>query len=456
MIDRQIMADHEAYADFGERDPDQWKLVEQETDRLVESLGKKLYPSRRTLGGSGSGNFGHGGRPGEVGGSSSDGGSADSSRAADLEQVGTLKAQWSRLNDELFDYVDTDPNHPRAQELVRQQIDVMKQMHRLDADPGGHAGIGLPGGPRDVVIIGSGPGGMASAITAGADGLDTLIVESRDSAGGQSKFSSRVENYPGFPIGVSGNKLAADMQTQVARMGAEQKFGVSVTGMSYDPVTDLKTVTLSDGTRVEARTVVIAGGVEFKKAEFPVDNEKNVVYGDSSIVAHMGAGKEVLIAGGSNGAAQAALLAAKTAEHTTLVSRKPIEISMSDYQVSALRNHPKITVIEGVEIQGIRNGKATLNNGRTVGADATGIFFGGRSKTGFLPSEVKREAKTQKIITDHNLETEVPGVFAVGDMRHKGIARIGSSVGDGQMATAGIFQYFERVKRIGHVFGKRK
>jgi thioredoxin reductase (NADPH) len=279
-----------------------------------------------------------------------------------------------------------------------------------------------------------------------------MLVEATPEGGGQAKFSSRIENLPGFPAGVTGERLAADMKSQADRMGSEQVYGVTVTGIEYDPATDLKTVSLSDGRSIQTRSVVVAGGVQFKRAEFVGADSPSVVYGDSREVAKRGIGKQVVIAGGSNGAAQAALAAAKTAEHVTLISRKPIDISMSDYQVHALKNNPRVTVMEGSEISSLVGNEMSLSDGRSVKADAVGVFFGGRSKTDWLPSSIRREAKSGKIVTNDALETDMPGVFAVGDMRSGSIGRIGMAIGDGQFATHGIFRYFEKLKQQGRAF----
>jgi thioredoxin reductase/pterin-4a-carbinolamine dehydratase/2'-5' RNA ligase len=400
--------------------------------------------TERALGGEGSGNFGHAGRPGIIGGSS------PTSRAQASARFNELKAEWSRVNDSLFKSID-DPESPVARIEIERMKSIVKEMHTLEADPGGLEGIGLPGGPRDVVIVGAGPGGLSAAVMGGAEGLDTMVVEAETRTGGQSKFSSRVENYPGFPAGVTGERLATDMTTQAERMGAEHLSGVRVTELSYDAETDLKTVTFSDGRTVEARSVIVAGGVAFKRATWPGGDDPQVFYGDSRSLADASVGRPTVVAGGSNGAAQAALLAAQTSSHVTVVSRKPIDASMSDYQVSALRSHPKITVLEGSEISGFVDKRVQLTNGGSVPADAVGVFFGGRATNEWLPPIIKRDAKG-KIITSDTLETDIPGVFAIGDARAGSIGRIGMSVGDGQFAIHGAFRYFDKLRRVGRAF----
>jgi len=147
--------------------------------------------------------------------------------------------------------------------------------------------------------------------------------------------------------------------------------------------------------------------------------------------------------------------AAKNSTLVTLVSRKPIDASMSDYVVEGIRAHPRIVVKEGSEIAGYAGGKVSLKNGQQIDAKAVGVFFGGSPKTDWVPKSIERSAKGH-IITKSGLETHMPGVFAVGDVRQGAIGRIGTSVGDGQFATHSIFQYFEGLKRMGKAFGPKK
>jgi thioredoxin reductase (NADPH) len=194
-------------------------------------------------------------------------------------------------------------------------------------------------------------------------------------------------------------------------------MNTAVESMSYDPATGLHTLNLSDGSTVEARSVVIAGGVQFRDLGFPGSDSPNVITGDGkALQAATGNGSSVII-GGSNGAAQAALGVAQTASHVTLLSRSPIEKGMSAYQVDAVRNHPKITVVEGDQIKSCGTGGVTPPS------------------TSYVPEAIK--APSGKIATN-GVSTSMPGVFAVGDVREGSIPRIGVAVGDGQMAIAGV------------------
>lgn len=399
-------------------------------------------------GGEGSGHFGHSGRPGLVGGSESSG-SSGGIVAGDRKKFYELKSKWAKVNNELLSQLDS-PNNIVAQQKMNELKQIVKDMYRLKADAGGLEGIGLPGGPRDVVIIGAGPGGLSAAVMGGTDGLDTLLIDGNTQVGGQAKFSTRIENFPGFPIGITGEKLAQNMFDQAERVGADTKLGVKVTGITYNDETGIKTLTLSNGDKIESRSVIIAGGVEFGKMSFEGADSPSVIYADPKKLSEIGSGKNIVVVGGSNGAAQAALGAAQHADYVTVLSRSPISNSMSDYQQSALRNHPKISVIEGDQIDKLVLGNdrradyIITKNGQKIECGAVGIFIGGQSNTRWLPSSIRLQGG--QIDVNHNLETTMPGVFAVGDIRRGSIGRIGGAVGDGQLAARNLFEYFNTLK----------
>jgi thioredoxin reductase len=355
----------------------------------------------------------------------------------DVEKFHALKSQWSKINNDLLEHVD-NPDGPESRAALDKLEAIVKQMHGLHADPGGAAGIGLPGGPRDVVIVGAGPGGLAASINGAAEGLDTLVIEANAVAGGQAKYSSRIENFPGFPIGVTGERLTQNMFTQAGRLGAETKLGIRVEGMTYDPDTGLKHLTLSNGEQIDSRTVILAGGVEFRKLDFPGSDGAGVVVGDGKALVKEAAGGPVVVVGGSNGAAQAALGCAQKSDRVYLLARSPIGLSMSDYQVTALRNNPKITVIESDSIaKANRDEQGNLVSvetakGERLHVTAVGAFVGSMPNTKWLPASIPLAGG--KIATNADYETPVPGVYAVGDMRNGGAGRVGVAVGEGQFA----------------------
>ena len=386
----------------------------------------------------------------------------------DLEKYHALKAEMGKINNEFLKEDENgiapvdDPTGPRAAALLFQTEAVVKDMHKLKADTGGPGGMKIPGGPRDIMIIGAGPGGMNAATNAASESLDTLLVEANLVAGGQAKFSSRVENLSGYPVGVRGKKLTQDMLTGAQRMGAETILGVRATAMTVD-ADGMKHVTLSNGETVESRTVVIAGGVEFIRTPFAGDEGPGVVLGDpEAMVKAVPKGGTAVVIGGSNGAAQAALGAAEKAEHVYLLARSPIVNNMSAYVVSGVRGHPKITVIEGDEIVKLWRDEhgnpqtVETKKGQKVPANAVGMFIGSVPKTDWVPPEIKRNEergpnknKLQTKIkekTPINFETEIPGVYVIGDMRDGGAGRIGVAMGEGQFVVRDVYRYLDEQK----------
>lgn len=373
--------------------------------------------------------------------------------AGDAAKFAALKTRWAQLNADLLKIISpqgSGRDSPEAKAKLAEQMAVSKAMYRLRADPGGLEGEGLPGGHRDVVIIGAGPGGLAAAMMAGQGGLDALVIDASASVGGQAKFSSRVENYPGFPAGITGHDIATQMSEQVQRSRVELLLGVRVTGISYDEASGVKTLTLSNGKTETARSVIIAGGVELKKLTVPGANDANVITGDGERLAKEGTGKTVAVIGGSNGAAQAVHGAATTAAHVVLVAKHPLAEVMDEAQVLGLRNNPKVRVIEGAEVAAWdpRTSSLKLSDGETVRTQKVGVFIGGMPKTDWLPAGIKRDAQGKVLASlDGNVATSMPGVFAVGDVRSGNIGRIGAAVGEGQLAMFGVHGYFKTLRK---------
>ncbi len=381
---------------------------------------------------------------------------------ADADKYRELKKQWATVNATLLQYAH-NPDTPDAEPGLMELNRIVKEMHQLHADPGGDKGIGLPGGPRDIIVIGAGPGGLSTAIQAGTDGLDATFIDTQPITGGQSKMSSRVENYPGFPIGISGEELAKRMYEQAVTKGAEAKLETQVTGLSYDAKTGIHTVKLSDGTSMEGRSVVIAGGVQFRELPgFEETNDSGIVYGDGKKMSALGAGKNIVVYGGSNGAAQAALGASRTANHVYVLSRSPLGKSMSDYQIEALKANPKITIIENDSAKAFEynEGKPVAletTGGKRLDAEVLGIFAGSAPNTKWLPPEIAtvtdKGPTFGKIKVDENLNVvndkgeAIPGVYAVGDIREGSIQRILASAAEGQLAERHIA--VELMKRLG-------
>jgi thioredoxin reductase (NADPH) len=289
-----------------------------------------------------------------------------------------------------------------------------------------------------VVIVGAGPGGLAAAIEGQWDRLDTLLVEANTTPGGQAKFLSRIEDYPGFPIGVSGEDLTRTMFEQAERAGAQVKLGVRVIGLTYDDSAGLKRLTLSHGRIVEAHSVILANGVAFRRMDFPGSDGPGVIYGDEKMLAQEAAGSPAVVVGGSVEAAKVALVAAIECKHVYLLARSLIVDSMRT-NVRDARSNPKITVIEGDQIAKLERdedgkpGAIYTVGGRTLPTAAVGIFDSSAPDTSWLPEQVERD-NTGRLVTDREFRTAIPGVFAIGDVRAGAIGNIGVAAGEGQVA----------------------
>jgi len=409
------------------------------------------------------------------------GGSQDV-EATQTKRFEQIKERWATLNNELLSYKDR-PEHPRAKELITEQIAITKEIYSMDVDPGNVAleGIGKPGGLRDIVVIGAGPGGMNAAIHGGVEGYDTLLIDASTEVGGQAKFSARIENDPqaGYPAGVSGEQMANGMFAGVKRSRADTLLGVRVSDITYDPETEIKTLTLSNGQVIQSRTVILAGGLRPRRAGFPGEDSQDVHVLNGKTLAAEGVDGEVVVVGGSNGAAQAALAAADAgAKRVTVLSRSPLEKGMSSYQRDQIRSNPKIRVIHD-EIGALETndkGEATsitLKGGDTIPADEVGLFLGGLPNTEWLPGSITRTGKSETgpkggfLEVDRDLETSMPGVFAVGDIRSSGESekkqpgaskrkktqsgsngRITAAVGDAAIAVRNTYAYFEHLAEL--------
>lgn len=434
-------------------DPDEPdRMTDEEIDRMIEGIAK-AFPElvvkqvekdwdeskhpRVPAGSPEGGQFGTGGGGGEASGGGE--GGKYGLVPGDVEKFHALTDEWAKVNDESIKYQDK-ADSPEALAAVSKMEAIVKQIHGLHADPGGPGGIGLPGGPRDVLIIGGGPGGLTAGIHGAAEGLDTLVVESNVVAGGQAKFSSRIENFPGFPLGVTGEKLFQSMATQAERLGAETKLGVRATEMTVDE-DGLKHVTLSNGEVIDARTVIIAGGAEFRKLPFKGADGPGVEYESPKKLASLGRGGTVCVIGGSNGAAQAALGCAAAGCKVILLTRSAIAKGMSSYVVATVRNNPSIEVVQGEIAELVRDANGNpqevhTKDGQTFPSKGVGIFAGNVPETRWVPAEVKRGEgrNNNKLHTNEDLMTSIPGVFAVGDMRDRGAGRIIAAAGEGAIA----------------------
>ena len=315
----------------------------------------------------------------------------------------------------------------------------------------------------DVVVVGAGPSGLAAAVYASSEGLSTLVVE-QQAVGGQAGTSSLIRNYPGFSRGVSGAHLAFRSFQQAWAFGTEYSFMRPVESLGTDG--DLRTVSMADGSLVRARSVVIATGVDYRRLDVP-DLEtlvgRGVYYGAAVAEAPSMVGEDVYVVGGGNSAGQAALHLARYAKQVTLLVRGPsLAASMSDYLISQLQATRNITLRYRTAVVGGRSDDGCLK-GLTLGdphgteteeVAAGGLFvlIGSMPRTGWLPDEVERDqagfVRTGREVTAStdgvmrlSLETSLPGVFAVGDVRSGSIKRVATAVGDGATVIATLHGY---------------
>ena len=315
----------------------------------------------------------------------------------------------------------------------------------------------------DTVIIGAGPAGLAAAVYGASEGLRTLVVE-REAPGGQAGTSSRIENYLGFPSGVSGDELAMRALQQARRLGAE----ILVTRAVSRVDAASREVHLDGGSVIRARTLIIASGVSWRR--LPIDGMdrltgQGIFYGASRGEAANVHGLDVHIVGAGKSGGQAALFFATHARSVTILCRGPsLERTMSRYLVNQLAERPNIEVLLRTEVTGVHGDGALealdvhdLITDETTRLESGGLFLfiGASPETEWLPTEIARDdrgfvltgpemraCRAWSLTRDpYLLETSVPGVFACGDVRFGPVKRVASAVGEGSMAIAFVHQY---------------
>jgi thioredoxin reductase (NADPH) len=315
----------------------------------------------------------------------------------------------------------------------------------------------------DVVIVGGGPAGLAAAVYGASEGLRTIVIE-REAPGGQAGTSSRIENYLGFPSGVSGDELAGRALAQARRLGAEILVTRSITRI--DAAT--RQVHLDGGNVIGARTIILACGVSWR--HLPIDGferlaGKGISYGAARSEAPNAHGADIHIVGAGNSAGQAALFFSTHARSVTILCRgDALEKSMSSYLIDQLATRPNIEVMFGTEIEAV-HGDASLQaidvrssaTSETTQLESGGlfIFIGADAETAWLPPEIAldprgfvltgaevRAVEHWELDRDpYLLETSVPGIFACGDVRLGPVKRVAAAVGEGSMAIAFVHQY---------------
>lgn len=324
----------------------------------------------------------------------------------------------------------------------------------------------------DLAIIGGGPAGLAAAVYGASEGLGTILVE-REAPGGQAGTSSRIENYLGFPTGVSGDELGTRALQQAKRFGAEILVAREVVAIEAEAKNRVRAVQLDGGERIAARSVILASGVTWRQLEAPGCDSflgRGVYYGAARTEAPTVRGQDVFLVGGGNSAGQAAMFFANHAQSVTLLVRGvSLAATMSHYLIEQLASKDNIKVRTEHRVMRVEGGdhleRVVIENRRTGAistepAAALFIFIGADASTEWLPGTVIRDARgyvctgrdVMDLVARNNggwplkrdpflLETSVPGVFAVGDVRHGSIKRVAAGVGEGSMAIAFVHQY---------------
>ena len=324
----------------------------------------------------------------------------------------------------------------------------------------------------DLVIVGGGPAGLGAAVYGASEGLRTVLFE-RSATGGQAGQSSRIENYLGFPDGVSGAQLTDRARRQAAKFGAEMLTTRQVTALEVNGAA--RTLRFSDGSAVSAHCVILATGVSYRQLDVPGAAEltgRGLYYGSALTEAPACQGQDVYIVGGANSAGQAAMFLARGANSVTLLVRGPsLSASMSHYLLQRVEDAPTISVRTNTVVAAV-HGKEHLErltlrdtvSGETEEFDAQlmFVFIGAVPMTDWLDGTVTRDAHgfipTGPDLTadgrppagwaldrpPYHLETNVPGVFVAGDARSESAKRVASAVGEGAMAVMLVHRYLEQ------------
>ncbi|MCY1078435.1 FAD-dependent oxidoreductase [Archangium lansingense] len=316
-----------------------------------------------------------------------------------------------------------------------------------------------PGHSYDLVVVGAGPGGLAAAVYAASEGLETLVIEAL-APGGQAGTSSKIENYLGFPTGISGQALAGRAQVQAQKFGARLLISRAVTGIDCERTP--YRLRMEDGRTVMARAVVIATGARYRKLDVPQLERfegQGIHYAATAMEAQLCTGEEVVVVGGGNSAGQAAVFLSRTVARVhVLVRGRGLAATMSDYLVQRIHSSPRITLHTRTELTAL-DGDTLLREVTWINRD-TGevsthrignvfVMIGAEPNTewlqGCLELDNKGFVKTGYDAEGHPLaspyETTRLGIYAVGDVRSGSVKRVASSVGEGSVVVQAIHRY---------------
>jgi thioredoxin reductase (NADPH) len=323
----------------------------------------------------------------------------------------------------------------------------------------------------DLAVIGAGPAGLAASVYGASEGLKTIVIE-KQAPGGQAGMSSRIENYLGFPKGLSGSELARRASTQARRLGAEILAAQEAVELVADGPS--RTIRLGDDSEIRTRAVLVATGVDYRKLRVKGIDDltgAGIYYGAAMTEGEMIRGKDVFIVGGANSAGQAAMYFSRFANKVSMLVRgESVSTTMSQYLIDQIGETDNIEIRNKTQVQeaigkdrleklvlNINDGEST----ETVDASAMFVFIGAVPRTEWLPAIIAKDQHgfimsgpetrvanmagyAEQGRDPYMLETSVPGVFVAGDVRSGGVKRVASAVGEGSMAVMFVHRYLNQ------------
>lgn len=323
----------------------------------------------------------------------------------------------------------------------------------------------------DLVIVGGGPTGLAAAVNAASEGLEVLLLE-KNALGGQAACSTRIENYPGFPSGISGDELGSKAVKQAAHFGSD--IVVTREVRRIEPAGQGYCIEIEGNHRVQSASILLATGVEWRKLSANGVSEftgKGVFYGAARAEGNTLIGKRVYIVGGGNSAGQAAMFFSGFAASVTLLVRgASLEESMSRYLIDQLRRRANVQIETRTEICGVDGDShlerlitRKIDKTQERPADALFVMIGAIANTQWMPASLQRDPDgfvyTGRDVSGYcgsrspsALETSMPGIFCAGDVRHGSIKRVASGMGEGSMVVAFVHQYLAELGQLDAVF----
>jgi thioredoxin reductase (NADPH) len=309
----------------------------------------------------------------------------------------------------------------------------------------------------DVAVVGAGPGGLAAAVYAASEGLSTIVIEGI-APGGQAGTSSKIENYLGFPTGVSGAQLASRGHLQALKFGVH--FAISREIVSAQQIEGIHKLTLAGGQTVCSRAVVVASGAQYRRLTVKNHSDfenRGVYYAATAMESLLCREREIIVVGGGNSAGQAAVFLSGVAKHVHHIIRGPsLESTMSQYLISRIDRSPHITLYTDSEIEGLEGDLSLKSvtwtnrkNGEKTTRPVTSVFvmIGAEPNSGWLFGTLKLDNKGF-VLTGNEVgfegtpyATSVPGMYAVGDVRAKSVKRVASAVGEGSVVISDVHRY---------------